>query len=181
MNSILSEEIRLHSHHIKSLLLVALVLVVAGHLYNCCTGDAYPDPYEYGLYATETVDGKQMRWTWKRACLRTEADTDILSFSLYAAPHNIGEDGLDVKIFLDDQLLDRVHFVETGHKGVSYHVPRMTGEDISLKMEVNRTFNPHSQGISTDVKKNREQGVAIGPVTFLRIMPPGVKHVTMRD
>ena len=105
----------------------------------------------------------------------------ILSFFLYAAPNNIGERGLEVKIFLDEQLLNTVHFVEAGYKGVSYHVPRMTGEDISLKMEVNRTFNPHSQGISTDVKKNREQGVAIGPVTFLRIMPPGVKHVTMRD
>ena len=159
-------------HYVKPLLLFIVLVVIAGHLYNYNTKDGYPYPFEYGLYNWEEWgeknDKRKMRWTWKSSCLRTTAEADILGFRVFAAPYNIDENGLELKIFIDDALADRVHFVESGHKLFYYYFPGMSGRNINLRTKVSRTFNPSKLGINQDT---RDLGVAVSPVTFLRIMP----------
>ena len=156
----------IYNHYSKPLLFLLVLLIVAGHAYNYCSKDAYPDPYEYGLYETEKVNGKKMRWTWKRSYLCETAKTDFLGLTVYAAPDNIDKDDLTVDLFVNDNLLDRVHFVENGSRRLNYYLPDITGKKISLKTEVSRTFNPYKLGLSKDRRKNREQGIALSPISW---------------
>jgi hypothetical protein len=154
-------------------LLAALLalLIVGGHIHNCCNFDARPEGYEYGLYASEKVNGEKIRWTSRWSCVRVRAETDLMGIKIFAAPHNIGEEGLFLELSVNDVLLDCVHFSESGLKPLYYYVPSFKGKEITLKTKVSETFNPYRLGLSRDIRKNREQGVAVSPVTFLRIMP----------
>lgn len=161
-----------YDHYVKPALLVIVLVVLAGHVYNYTTRDAYPDPFEYGLYAWEQWGGKndkrKIRWTGRVACQRMTAETDILGLMIFAAPHNIDERGLELTIYMDEALLDTVHFMGSGSRPLYYYLPGMAGQDVTLKMKVSKTFNPSKLGINTDT---RDLGVAVSPVTFLRIMP----------
>ncbi|MEA3487225.1 MAG: hypothetical protein U9R20_06175, partial [Thermodesulfobacteriota bacterium] len=122
--------------------------------------------YEYGLYETEKVNGTRMQWTWKRSYLCETAKTEYLGLTVYASPYNIDKGGLTLNLFVNDNIVDKVHFVESGFRRLDYHLPDITGENISLKTEVNRTFNPYKLGLSNDRRKNREQGIAVSPISW---------------
>ncbi len=161
-----------YNRFVKPLLLFMVLVVFVGHLYNYCTKNACPVPFEYGLYGWEQWGGKndkrKMRWTGKAACQPTRAETDILGLTVYAAPHNIDERGVELTIYMNETLLDTVHFMESGSRPLYYYLPGIAGRDMTLKMKVSKTFNPSKLGINKDT---RDLGVAVSPVAFLRIMP----------
>jgi hypothetical protein len=61
---------RIYNHYSKPLLFLLVLLIVGGHIHNCCNFDARPEGYEYGLYASEKVNGEKIRWTWRFLLLR---------------------------------------------------------------------------------------------------------------
>lgn len=156
----------IYNHYSKPLLFLFVLLIVAGHIYNYYRFSSCSSEYEYGLYETEKVNGARMRWTWKRSYLCEIAKTDFLGLTVYAAPYNIDKGGLTLDLFVNDNFLDRVHFVESGSRRLYYYLPDITGKNISLKTEVSRTFNPYKQGLSKDRRKNREQGIAVSPISW---------------
>jgi len=158
--------IQLYNHYSKPLLFLLVLLVVAGHLYNFHRFSPCSSEYEYGLYETEKVNGARMQWTWKRSYLCEIAKTDFLGLTVYAAPYNIDKAGLTLNLFVNDNFLDKVHFVKSGSRRLAYHLADITGKKISLKTEVSRTFNPYKLGLSKDRTKNREQGIAVSPISW---------------
>ena len=155
----------------KFIVSLLVISVIAGHTYNLFARDIGLPGYEYGFYKYETINGKEMRWTGDETCMRIKADTNIMGITVYASPHNVGPDGLAFNILLNETILDKVHFVDQGMKPLYYYLPTVKGREIEVKTSVNKTFNPYKMGLTNDIKKNRKQGVAISPITFLKIMP----------
>ena len=59
-------------------------------------------------------------------------------------------------------------FFDGGSRNLYYYMPNIEGREVEIGMEVDRTFNPLRMKISED---SRELGVAVSPVSFLKIMP----------
>jgi len=171
MSSIKIVLTRLFNRYSKLLLFCIVLLIIAGHIYNYFRFDLCSNGYEYGLYESKTINGEQMRWTWKRSFLCESAKTDLLGLTVYASPHNIEKKGFALDFFIDNKLLDRIHFVESGFKPLYYHVPDSKGKVIKVKTEASNTFNPYRLGLSESRWQNREQAIAVSPISYLRIVP----------
>lgn len=157
-----------YTHLLLGLLAFATLV---GYARRIAEGEDHPGISEYGHYEYDREIGSKMRWTAKTSGVRVYGESPVIGLSAYAAPDNIGPEGLKLSIFVDDQLLDCVSFVESGKKFLYYYVPSIEGRNAVIKTQVDHTFNPYRLGLTGDLKKNRVQGVAVSPVTFLRIMP----------
>ena len=110
-----------------------------------------------------------MRWTWRKALTRVEAASDLFGFRVVAGGANsTGPEGLTFKVYLDGKMLDDVHFFDGGCRYLYYYVPGIKGKEIEIGTEVDRTFNPLRMKINED---GRDLGVAVSPLSFLKIMP----------
>ncbi len=159
---------RLYAHMLLGLL---VLVMLAGYAHRIGKGGNLLGSSEYGYYEYDTTIGKGMRWTMGMSGVRVDGKTSIIGLNVFAAPQNIGQEGLLLTIFVDDQMLDRIHFIKKGKKSLYYYVPSLKDRMVEIRTRVNHTFNPYRLGLTRDLKKNREQGVAVSPVTFLRIMP----------
>ena len=159
---------RPYTHLLLGLLAVATLVGYAGRI---AEGEDRPGISEYGHYEYDREIGSGMRWTAKTSGVRVYGESPVIGLTAYAAAHNIGPEGLKLSIFLDDQLLDCVSFVKSGKKFLYYYLPSIEGRNTMIRTQVDHTFNPYRLGLTRDLKKNRVQGVAVSPVTFLRIMP----------
>lgn len=148
---------------------VFLAVLLGGHVYNhLASGKQLPD-LEYGLYGVEKWNGDDIRWTMKQAGMRRRATCPLFGFRLVAAPENSkAPDGLKVSIEMDGKAWDEIRFPTEGSKPVYYYVPGIEGKEVDLKLKVNRTFKHRYEGGTT---YEREQGVGLGEVSFLKIFP----------
>jgi len=122
----------------------------------------------YGFYGLEKWADGNYRWTGKHAAVKLKAESDILGIKLIAHPHNSSKpDGLEVKLFLDGDPLDIMHFVNGGEKNLFYHCPKINNKKIKVEFKVNKTFNPRKMGLSND---SRNLGVAVKDIQFLNTM-----------
>ena len=155
--------------HCKVFIASLALLLTVGYVYKLCRPHEGDEKFQYGFYAYEKWKGGPMRWTWRKACARVEATSDLFEIKVAASGHNsTGPNGLLLKIFLQGEALDEVHFFKGGYRTLYYCVPDIEGKEVEIRMEVDRTFNPLRMEISEDT---RELGVAVSPVTFLKIMP----------
>lgn len=119
-----------------------------------------------GFYPFEGFKDKSgkllfISWTWtmKEAQVKLSAASDTLRLYIEASKINSSlPEGLKLNLFVNDQLLDSIHFINGGSKILSYYVPGIKNTDVVLKFQVNRTFNPYLLGISSD---KRDLGVQI--------------------
>ena len=79
-----------------------------------------------------------------------------------------GPEGLKVRLSLNNKLLDELHFFNGSVKPTYYYLPGIKDKDVEIEIEVDKTFNPFREGLSGDP---RELGVAVSPISFLKIMP----------
>jgi len=123
----------------------------------------WPHKNAWGLYTVEKFYKHEVfskcNWTMKEAQINLPAASDILRLHIKASKLNSSlPEGLQLNLFVNDQLLDSVHFINGGSKILSYYVHNIKNTDIALKLRVNRTFNPFLLGESPD---NRDLGVQI--------------------
>ncbi|UCF91870.1 MAG: O-antigen ligase family protein [Desulfobacterales bacterium] len=131
--------------------------------------DWWPLKGQYGFYPPENWSGETMMWTKEKASIRVKASSNLFGFKAAAFPHNSdGAQGLTLKIRLNDRLWDEVNFFNGGVKPLYYYIPSIRGQELELKIEVSRTFNPGRMGLSQDP---RDLGVALSPPGFLKIIP----------
>jgi hypothetical protein len=157
------------ARHYKILITLLALLLTGGYVYKLCWIHKGADAFEYGYYDYENWKEGKMRWTWRRGGMRVKATSDLFLINVVAQPHNSkGPDGLTFKIFLDGEMLDSVHFFNGGSRNLYYYMPHIEGKDVEIRTEVDRTFNPLRMKINAD---GRELGVAVSPITFLKIMP----------
>ena len=155
--------------HYKVLITSLALLLVVGYVHRLWWPHKGEEKFEYGYYAYEKWKEGKMRWTWRKGCMRVKATSDLFAFRVVVQPHNsTGPDGLTFKVFLDGDVLDSVHFFNGGSRFLYYYVPNIEGKNVEIRTEVDRTFNPLRMKINED---GRELGVAVNPITFLKIMP----------
>ena len=155
--------------HYKILITSLALLLAVGYVHKLCWPHLVGNGFEYGFSTYEKWKQGQMRWTWRKARMRVEARSNLFGVSVTAAPYNSEvPDGLTLKVYLDDKILDSIHFFNGGNRHLYYFVPEIEGKEIEIGMEVDRTFNLFRLGISEDA---RDLGVVVSPVTFLEIIP----------
>jgi len=147
------------------ILLTIMVLAGYGLEYGSgFRGPAGPEQkYEYGFYAFEDWKGKKVRWTSKKAALRTVVTGQVISFDVYAFRHNIGPEGLNFKLFINGKLWDEINFTQPEMRTLKYRLPLKKGDSIEIKTVVSRTFIPVQLGINPD---SRRLGVAMSEIIF---------------
>jgi len=129
----------------------------------------WPLKNQYGLYPEEKLNGNRMQWTAKETVQRRKATSNIIGFKIIAFPYNIERDkGLVVELQVNDTIAGDYHFFHPGPRYMYYYFPKMAKTEVEIRTAVNRTFNPSELGINRD---NRNLGIAMGPIRFLRIMP----------
>ncbi len=117
----------------------------------------WPHKDRYGLYPVVSNKAKSGKlifshycWTAKEAQVSLRAASDILSLHITASKFNSSlPEGLKLNLFVNDQLLDSVHFINGGNKTLSYYIPGIKNTDFVLKLQVNRTFNSSLWGKSS--------------------------------
>jgi hypothetical protein len=151
------------------LFLAVLLLILGAHLYKLILFDSNKN-LEFGWYPHEKWGAGPMRWSWRRARLVAKAKTDLLGIIVYNHPNMPSEPaGLLLRLCLDGKELDKVHLGKGVFRGLYYYVPGIKGREITLDLDVGRTFNLYKQKLGTDI---RDLGVALSPLSFLEIPPP---------
>jgi O-antigen ligase len=162
----LSEKI---SRWSPALIGIVSVILVLGHLEKLYSDDIRLHQYESGFYGYENWDGEKMRWTLRKASSRVIAGSNLFGFKVVAMPSNSQEpEGLRFKLFLNDNLLDEINFFNGGTQLRYYYIPHIKNQEVTIKTEVSKTFNPLIMGMNRD---SRYLGVAMSPIAFLKIMP----------
>jgi O-antigen ligase len=157
------------SPYLPVLLCSLFILVLSVHIYNLHAEGSKIKSNEYGFYAYENWQDDKMRWTMQNAGMRFKALSNLFSFNMVAqSPNSDGPKGLKVKLFLDDELLDEIHFFKGGKRSLCYYMPSIQDKEVQFRIEVNKTFNPLILGFSRD---KRELGVAMSPISFPQKMP----------
>ncbi|MFH2067791.1 MAG: O-antigen ligase family protein [Pseudomonadota bacterium] len=124
-----------------------------------------------GFYNPETWDDGIYRWTGKHGAIIMKAKSDIIESRLVVHHHNSSSaEGLELKMYLNDEPLDTIHFFGGGQKTIVYHCPNITNQEIKVAFRVNKTFNPRKMGLSEDT---RNLGIAVREIRFLDDLPEG--------
>jgi hypothetical protein len=147
-------------------LLLSVVLIAYG--YKLWSAFSAPGTYEQGVYEYENWGGKKMRWTMQESRMRLRAAGALVGFEISALRPNTVFGVLNVSVFLDGLLYEKLHFQQSGVEKLYYSVPCKKGGFFELKIVVNPTFNPHKLGLSID---RRDLGVAISEIEFTDEMP----------
>jgi hypothetical protein len=129
--------------------------------------DWWPLKGQYGFYSFEDWKGEKMRWTMQKAKMHLKATSNIFGFKMVSKSPD-SQDALNVKIYLNGELLDETHFMSRGMRPFYYYSPSIYNKKVELEIDVSNTFNPRKIGLSSD---SRDLGVAMSPVSFLKIMP----------
>ena len=74
--------------HYKVLVTSLALLLVLGYVHKLCWTHRGDDKSEYGYYAYEHWKEGKMRWTWRKACTRIEAVSNLFGFRVVAAGYN---------------------------------------------------------------------------------------------
>jgi len=157
-----------------------LIILLLGGLFFWSYAYLTPRSDQYGFYKfesnVESFKDKsselifKWNWTMKEAQIDLLAASDILRLHVTAGKLNSTlPEGLKLNLFINDQLLDSIHFINGGSKILSYYVPDIKNTDIVLKLQVSRTFNPSLLGESSD---NRDLGVQICVERNYETWPP---------
>jgi len=122
-----------------------------------------------GFYNLEKRETGDFRWSGERAVIYEKAKSDYVKLVVNADPLNSNsKEGLELKLSLNEKLLDRIHFFNGGTKELNYFIPNIAGENIRLNFEVSKTFRPFLLGLSRDY---RGLGVCVSPISFPDSMP----------
>ncbi len=114
--------------------------------------------YEHGYHTLEKdEEGNFFRWTSRAAISNMEVRGKVLSFSLRQLnPEFVKKSGY-VKLFLNDELLDVLHFTDINWREVTYYLPQLReGTRATLRIEPENWFIPFQS--ATD---RRELGIAV--------------------
>jgi len=170
-------KLNFETKYLPRILCLLVFMAIAGHAYNLFyVKKEVKGLYEYGLYKSEMVDKDKMRWADKNSRKKVHAGTDYFGFTMYAEPENLSSGILEMKIYINDKLIDRVTWEKKGIKHKYYHIPGIKGRVLKIRTSASDSYNPYKQGLSKSIRENRNQSAAITDITFFRI--PITKGIT---
>lgn len=131
---------------------------------------------EFGLDRIETTpDGREFRWSGKRAVLTVHATRPTLAIPLLASHPDIRGNPVRVRVyrvvgfFRDQMLLGEVNLADSSWTTCRFSLAGETGRDVIILFEVSRTWNPQKALGAPDP---RDLGVAVGTIEFLEAARP---------
>ncbi len=123
---------------------------------------------EFGLDRLEkTPDGREFRWSQRRAALTVAMTKATLEIPLFASHPDVGENPVRVRVyrvvgfFRGEELLGEVTLRDSAWTTCRFSLPDATGHDIVVLLEVSRTWNPLK---TLGVPDPRNLGVGIGKI-----------------
>ena len=142
----------------KSVKLLALLIglgmfLAVGYEHKRVASGHGSHTYDLGFYAYEIIDGENMRWTGQRAFMKGPVQGKYLAMDVYAAPHNIGPQGLNLQFTINGKLWDEVKFAKSEKRHLQYRIPYEKDQQIEMKWIVNKTFIPNRLGLSGDTRR----------------------------
>lgn len=144
-----------------------VLIVIAGHSFNLFyLKKEVKGLYEYGLYKPQMVNTAKMRWIDKDLRKKVVAKTEYFGFSMYAEPENLSSGILEIKIYVNNKLIDQITWEKSGTKHRYYHLRRITGSVLKIRISASDSYNPYKLGISKNIKENRNQIAAISDISF---------------
>lgn len=152
-------------------LMLAFTLLSAHLLGNNSTDGTACKGNNYGIYSEEELEGKKIYWTMKTSCIQNFAKTNFIGLEVYAAPEKVFGKQIYLDISINGTMVDKVYFNKDGFKKLYYHIPGIRNTEYSLKTYVSSTFNPYKLGFSRNMKKSRDQGVALTEVFYYDTLP----------
>jgi O-antigen ligase len=113
--------------------------------------------YEYGYHIWEKDEqGNLFRWTQDAAISELEVRGEVLTLYLRQLNPEFLKKPSYVKLFLNDKLLDTLHFSDSNWREVKYFIPPfVNGSYATLRIEPESSFVPH---VGPD---KRELGIAV--------------------
>ena len=143
------------------LLSVIVILTIPFQIYER-SRIFYPFERTLGLYPEELKDeGREYRWGEKVVMIPTEVKGKWVNIPIKFGNPDIKERAVKAKIFVNRELIDRLEFKDNDWHLLRYRIQNVEGPEISLKIEVSRTWNPYLTGVRYDP---RELGPAIGKI-----------------
>jgi len=143
-------------------IILFFTLLILNYAFNFIKGDR--SSKIYGYYGLErSVEGKPFFWTKKESSDQMTAQSDMLMITVTASKYNIGDDGLFIKLFINDTQVLEQHFLSPQTKVFYCYVPGIAHKEIIIKTWVDKTFCPKSIGLNND---SRELGIMMSPVAF---------------
>lgn len=136
-----------------------LGVFLGGLLVNILKEEPRTLPAQYGLYGQEKWPSGYYHWTAGKAAFPLAHDLDNVTINVRTQPFNTsGPDGLQLKIFLNDDLVESVPFHDGEQKTLSYSLKSYNHKPVQLSLEMDRVFSPRQLHLSND---SRKLGVAI--------------------
>ena len=125
--------------------------------------------YEYGYYTWEKDETQELiRWTSAEATSLLRVRGNILEFKLRQLNPDLLKRPYQVKLFLDDRLLDTIALSDTGWKDCKYFLPLVKEQDlVKLRIVPESTFVPLKFGNDT-----RKLGVEVRRFAWQCSLPP---------
>jgi len=155
--------------YLSKILYLLVFMVIAGHALNLFyLKKEVKGLYEYGLYQSQEVNKVEMRWADKDSRKKNNAETDYFGFSMYAEPENLSSGILEMKIYVNDKLIDLVKWNKKDTKHLNYHIPGIKGQSLTIRTRASDSYNPYKLGLSKNIRENRNQSVAIKDITFFQ-------------
>lgn len=111
----------------------------------------------YGYYGEEDWSEGKVRWMGKRSLREIEVKSSVLNINLFCGHPDVQKMPVRADLWIDNNYVGGVTFIRNGWKDVNIHLSPEKGKKVKLKIEVNRTFNPHKWGINND---RRDLGLA---------------------
>ena len=167
--------------YLSKILCILIFMVIAGHAINSFYfKKEVKGLYDFGLYKPQTVNRDKMSWINKHSRQKFHAQTDYFGFSIYAEPENVSSGLLEIKLYVNDKLIDGIIWKKKGLKHRYYHIPGIKGRSLKISTSASDSYNPYKRGLSKSIRENRDQSAAITDITFFRIpIIEGTKECTL--
>jgi putative inorganic carbon (HCO3(-)) transporter len=152
---------RLHEKKLLVILPAIVILTIPFQIYEK-SQIFYPLDRTLGLYKEVLKEeGKEYRWGEKVVLVPLEIIGKSVNIPIKLGNPDIKEKPVKVKIFINRKMVDMLDFRDNDWHILRYSIENTKIKEISLKIEVSRTWNPYLTGVRHET---RDLGPAIGKI-----------------
>jgi prepilin signal peptidase PulO-like enzyme (type II secretory pathway) len=152
---------RPHEKKLMIIISVFVILTIPFQIYQRSQFSFLPEK-TVGLYKEVfKEEGKEYRWGEKVVLIPLEKKGNLVHIPIKLGNPDIKEKPVKAKIFINRKIIDHLDFKDNDWHMLQYPIQDIQGAEISLKIEVSRTWNPYLMGVRHET---RDLGPALGKI-----------------